>query len=119
MAELRPGAQTLPIWKDPNATPFIKIKNVTKKFGDFVAVDDVSLDIYRGELFCLLGGSGSGKSTLLRMLAGFEKPGSGGFPALPAAHQHDVPVLCALSSYDGGEEHRIWITPRRRTGQRD
>ena len=35
MAELAPGAQTLPIWKDPNATPFIKIKNVTKKFGDF------------------------------------------------------------------------------------
>ena len=77
MAELVPGAQTLPIWKDPNATPFIKIENVTKKFGDFVAVDDVSLDIYRGELFCLLGGSGSGKSTLLRMLAGFEKPTSG------------------------------------------
>ena len=74
---LVPGAQTLPIWKDPNATPFIKIKNVTKKFGDFVAVDDISLDIYRGELFCLLGGSGSGKSTLLRMLAGFEKPTSG------------------------------------------
>ena len=81
MAELAPGAQTLPIWKpiwkDPNATPFIKINNVTKKLGDFVAVDDVSLDIYRGELFCLLGGSGSGKSTLLRMLAGFEKPTSG------------------------------------------
>src|SRR5215510_7766711 len=74
MAELVSGAQT---WKDPNATPFIKIKNVTKKFGDFVAVDDVSLDIYQGELFCLLGGSGSGKSTLLRMLAGFEVPTSG------------------------------------------
>jgi putrescine transport system ATP-binding protein len=77
MVDLVPGARTLPIWKDPNATPFIKIKNVTKKFGDFVAVDDVSLDIYRGELFCLLGGSGSGKSTLLRMLAGFEKPTGG------------------------------------------
>ena len=77
MAELVPGAQTLPIWKDPNATPFIKIKNVTKKFGDFVAVDDVSLDIYKGELFCLLGASGAGKSTFLRMLAGFEKPTSG------------------------------------------
>ena len=51
--------------------------NVTKKFGDFVAVDDVSLDIYKGEMFCLLGGSGCGKTTLLRMLAGFEKPTSG------------------------------------------
>ena len=47
MAELVQGAQTLPIWKDPNATPFIKIKNVTKKFGDVAAVNDVSLDIYR------------------------------------------------------------------------
>jgi putrescine transport system ATP-binding protein len=50
---------------------------VTKKFGDFTAVDDVSLDVYRGELFCLLGGSGCGKSTLLRMLAGFEAPTAG------------------------------------------
>ncbi|WP_135078467.1 polyamine ABC transporter ATP-binding protein [Terasakiella sp. SH-1] len=57
--------------------PFIQIKNVTKKFGDFVAVNDISLDIYQSELFCLLGGSGSGKSTLLRMLAGFETPTSG------------------------------------------
>jgi len=77
MAELARGAQTLSIWKDPNATPFIKIKNITKKFGDFVAVDDVSLDIYKGELFCLLGASGAGKTTFLRMLAGFEKPTSG------------------------------------------
>src|SRR5262245_56930180 len=74
MAELVFGAQT---WKDPNATPFIKIANVSKKFGDFFAVNDVSINIYRGELFCLLVGSGSGKSTLLRMLAGFEKPTSG------------------------------------------
>lgn len=57
--------------------PFIQIKNVTKRFGDFVAVDNVSLDIYRSELFCLLGGSGCGKSTLLRMLAGFENPTQG------------------------------------------
>ena len=56
---------------------FVRIENVTKKFGDFAAVDDVSLDIYQGEFFCLLGGSGSGKTTLLRMLAGFEKPTAG------------------------------------------
>ncbi|KKB78276.1 ABC transporter ATP-binding protein [Devosia soli] len=65
-------------WRDTaNHRPFVRIKNVTKKFGDVLAVHDVSLDIYRSELFCLLGGSGSGKSTLLRMLAGFEQPTSG------------------------------------------
>jgi putrescine transport system ATP-binding protein len=64
-------------WRDPDAKPFVRIKNVTKKFGDVYAVSDVSLDIYKSELFCLLGGSGSGKSTLLRMLAGFEEPTSG------------------------------------------
>ena len=64
-------------WTDPKAEPYIRIENVTKKFGDFVAVNDVSLNIYRGELFSLLGGSGCGKTTLLRMLAGFENPTSG------------------------------------------
>lgn len=65
-------------WRDTaNNKPFVRIRNVTKKFGDVSAVHEVSLDIYRSELFCLLGGSGSGKSTLLRMLAGFERPTSG------------------------------------------
>ncbi len=64
-------------WEDPGATPYIRIKNITKTFGPFTAVDNVSLDIYHRELFCLLGGSGCGKSTLLRMLAGFETPTSG------------------------------------------
>jgi len=58
-------------------TPFVSIQNVSKIFGDFTAVDNVSLDIYQNELFCLLGGSGCGKSTLLRMLAGFEEPTHG------------------------------------------
>ena len=56
---------------------FIRIRGVSKHFGDFVAVDDINLDITRGELFAILGGSGCGKSTLLRMLAGFEEPTTG------------------------------------------
>ena len=64
-------------WNDLRAEPYIRIERVTKRFGEFVAVNDVSLNIYRTELFCLLGGSGCGKTTLLRMLAGFEEPSSG------------------------------------------
>jgi len=59
------------------AEPLIRIERLAKRFGDFTAVDDVSLDIHRGEIFCLLGGSGCGKTTLLRMLAGFETPSAG------------------------------------------
>lgn len=64
-------------WISQTEKPFVRIQKITKKFDDFTAVDDVSLDIYKGELFCLLGGSGCGKSTLLRMLAGFETPTAG------------------------------------------
>jgi putrescine transport system ATP-binding protein len=54
-----PGTGDRP-WLDQKATPFIRIDRVTKKFGDFTAVDSVSLDIFKGELFALLGGSGCG-----------------------------------------------------------
>jgi putrescine transport system ATP-binding protein len=64
-------------WNDPDAQPYVRIEKVTKKFGDFIAVDDVSLEIYKKEIFCLLGASGCGKTTLLRMLAGFERPTAG------------------------------------------
>jgi putrescine transport system ATP-binding protein len=64
-------------WKDPNAKPIVRFENVTKRFGSFVAVNNISLDIYEREFFALLGPSGCGKTTLLRMLAGFEKPTEG------------------------------------------
>lgn len=64
-------------WLDSSKEPFIKIQNVTKKFGSFTAVDRIDLNVYQGELFSLLGGSGCGKTTLLRMLAGFEEVTSG------------------------------------------
>ena len=57
--------------------PSISIREVTKRFGGFVAVDRVSLEIHRGEFFSLLGPSGCGKTTLLRMIAGLEKPSEG------------------------------------------
>ncbi len=55
----------------------IGIEHVTKRFGDFVAVDDAHFDIRRGEFFSMLGPSGCGKTTTLRMIAGFEQPTAG------------------------------------------
>jgi spermidine/putrescine transport system ATP-binding protein len=57
--------------------PVLEIKNVTKQFGDLVAVDNVSIEIPKGEIFSLLGPSGCGKTTLLRIVAGFEYPDKG------------------------------------------
>src|SRR6202051_2780795 len=57
--------------------PYLRIEGVTKTCGSAAAVDNVSLEIHQGEIFCLLGGSGSGKTTLLRVLAGFETPTAG------------------------------------------
>ena len=62
---------------DSKAQPFIRIENLSKQFDGVAVVDSVNLDIYRGELFAILGSSGCGKTTLLRMLAGFETPSTG------------------------------------------
>lgn len=88
---------------DPNKRVKLEIRQVSKAFDDFKAVNDVSLNIYQGEVFALLGASGCGKSTLLRMLAGFENPTSGeivldGIPIndMPA---YERPINMMFQSY--------------------
>ena len=53
-------------------TPYLRIRNLTKRFGDFTALDDVSIDLYQGEFVCFLGPSGCGKTTLLRAISGLD-----------------------------------------------
>jgi putrescine transport system ATP-binding protein len=84
-------------------TPLLRIEGVSKTFGNFRAVDRLSLDIGAGEFFALLGPSGCGKTTLLRMLAGFETPDEGRIllggrdiaPVLP----HERPVNMMFQNY--------------------
>jgi putrescine transport system ATP-binding protein len=90
-------------WDDPSATPLIEIRNLTKRFGDFTAVDHVSLKIYEREFFALLGPSGCGKTTLMRMLAGFEDPSAGeiliGGQSMNSMPPHKRPVNMMFQSY--------------------
>ncbi|MBI1495474.1 ABC transporter ATP-binding protein [Halocynthiibacter styelae] len=64
-------------WENADEKPLIEFQNVTKRFGDFTAIDNLNLQIYEREFFALLGPSGCGKTTLMRMLAGFETPTEG------------------------------------------
>lgn len=64
-------------WRDPSQSPLIQFENITKRYGDFTAIDNLTLGIYEKEFYALLGPSGCGKTTLLRLLAGFETPTSG------------------------------------------
>ncbi|MGH8290772.1 MAG: ABC transporter ATP-binding protein [Steroidobacteraceae bacterium] len=77
-------------WLDSQAKPQIVIEGVTKSFGDFTAVDNISLNIFQGEMFALVGASGCGKTTLLRMLAGFERQSSGRI-VIDGVEMSDVP----------------------------
>jgi spermidine/putrescine transport system ATP-binding protein len=60
-----------------DTAPFLELKGVTKKFGDFAALDNVDLEITEGEFFTLVGPSGSGKTTMIRLLVGMDQPTSG------------------------------------------
>jgi putrescine transport system ATP-binding protein len=90
-------------WLDPSARPLIRFENVTKRYGDVVAVAGVSLDIYQREFFALLGPSGCGKTTLMRMLAGFETLSEGritlGGEDLSGVPPYRRPVNMMFQSY--------------------
>jgi putrescine transport system ATP-binding protein len=95
-------APVSPVEPQPDM-PLLRIEGVAKKFGNFRAVDHVTLDIRAGEFFALLGPSGCGKTTLLRMLAGFETPDEGRIllngkdiaPVMP----HERPVNMMFQNY--------------------
>jgi putrescine transport system ATP-binding protein len=90
-------------WLDPDAKPQIVIEGVNKTFEGFAAVDNVSLRIYKGEMFALVGASGCGKTTLLRMLAGFATPTAGRIliedADMTAVPPHERPVNMMFQSY--------------------
>jgi spermidine/putrescine transport system ATP-binding protein len=81
----------------------VELSAVTKRFGEFVAVEDLSLDIYEGEFFSLLGPSGCGKTTTLRMIAGFEEPTEGdisvGGDPMRGVRPYRRPVNTVFQSY--------------------
>ena len=99
-------------WNDPNAKPLIQFKNVTKRFGDFTAVDDLTIDIFEREFFALLGPSGCGKTTLMRMLAGFETPTEGsimlGGQDIVAVPPNKRPVNMMFQSYALFPHLTVW-----------
>ena len=90
-------------WLDPSAKPQIVIDGVVKTYGNFTAVDNVNLQIYKGEMFALVGASGCGKTTLLRMLAGFARQSSGAISIdgveMSGVPPHERPVNMMFQSY--------------------
>src|SRR3977135_2904373 len=90
-------------WLDPAAKPQIVIEGVGKSYDGCVAVDNVSLKIFKGEMFALVGSSGCGKTTLLRMLAGFTRQSAGRITIddaeMTGVPPHERPVNMMFQSY--------------------
>src|SRR6202048_565354 len=90
-------------WLDPSATPQIVIKGVSKTYGGFTAVDNISLSIFKGEMSALVGASACGKTTLLRMLAGFANQTAGQITIdgveMAGVAPHERPVNIMFQSY--------------------
>jgi putrescine transport system ATP-binding protein len=111
MAQPNPNVIFAP-WDDPAQKPLIQFKNVTKRFGDFTAIDNLTLDIYAQEFFALLGPSGCGKTTLMRMLGGFETPTEGqifldGVDIVPVP-PNERPVNMMFQSYALFPHLTVW-----------
>src|SRR6202521_2931026 len=90
-------------WLDPAATPQIVINGVSKTYGGITGVDNISLSIFKGEMFALVGASGCGKTTLLRMLAGFANQTAGQITIdgveMAGVPPHERPVNMMFQSY--------------------
>src|SRR2546423_15630074 len=78
-------------------TPTLRVSHITKRFGDFTAVDDLSFDVRPGRVFGFLGPNGAGKTTTIRMIVGITAPDSGGIEyafadgeSAAASHDHGV-----------------------------
>jgi energy-coupling factor transporter ATP-binding protein EcfA2 len=105
----------------------LHLRNLTKRFGDHAAVDDLTLTIPAGSFFALLGASGCGKTTTLRMVAGLEDPTEGSIhigdrrhhlaARLRAPGQHGVPVVCAVPAPRHLRERGLRPAPARDQGR--
>jgi spermidine/putrescine transport system ATP-binding protein len=99
----RPPQEVEDAGRDVERAVAVELSAVTKRFGEFVAVGDLTLDIYEGEFFSLLGPSGCGKTTTLRMIAGFEEPTEGsisvGGDPMRSVPPYRRPVNTVFQSY--------------------
>src|ERR1700691_6188119 len=102
-AASKPNTSVERPWLDPNAKPQIVIDGVCKTYDGFTAVDNVSLKIFKGEMFALVGASGCGKTTLLRMLAGLSRQSAGRITIddveMSGVPPHERPVNIMFQSY--------------------
>ena len=90
----------------------LEIKNVTRRFADFTAVDNVSFEVKAGEFFTLLGPSGCGKTTLLRMIAGLDLPDAGSIVLDGVDLKSTPPELPARARFNASSRARISSSAR-------